>query len=216
MSLLRFDGRVVVITGAGRGLGREYALEFARRGAKVVVNDLGGSMDGGGKGVNKAADDVVSEIKSNGGLAIANYDSVENGERIVKTAVDNFGRVDVLVNNAGILRDRSFQKMNDVDWDLVLKVNYFCAKRTLDITFAFLSWSVLLNCLCKAHYLSKMLYAMLSIGVKVKVERDPSLVIDKTIIYKNCICYLFPDVIRGPCTIALRPLEGRAPLFEKR
>jgi len=123
MSLLRFDGRVVVITGAGRGLGREYALEFARRGAKVVVNDLGGSMDGGGKGVNKAADDVVSEIKSNGGLAIANYDSVENGERIVKTAVDNFGRVDVLVNNAGILRDRSFQKMNDVDWDLVLKVH---------------------------------------------------------------------------------------------
>ena len=133
MSLLRFDGRVVVITGAGRGLGREYALEFARRGAKVVVNDLGGSMDGGGKGVNKAADDVVSEITSNGGFAVANYDSVENGERIVKTAVDNFGRVDVLVNNAGILRDHSFQKMNDVDWDLVLKVKYFCAKATLDI-----------------------------------------------------------------------------------
>lgn len=123
MSLMRFDGRVVVITGAGRGLGREYALEFARRGAKVVVNDLGGSMDGGGQGVSKAADDVVSEIKSNGGAAIANYDSVENGDKIVKTAVDNFGRVDVLVNNAGILRDRSFQKMSDIDWELVHKVN---------------------------------------------------------------------------------------------
>ena len=125
MSLLRFDGRVVVITGAGRGLGREYALEFAKRGAKVIVNDLGGTMDGGGKGVNKAADDVVNEIKSNGGVAVANYDSVENGERIVKTAVDSFGRVDVLVNNAGILRDRSFQRMNDVDWELVHKVTIF-------------------------------------------------------------------------------------------
>ena len=122
MSLLRFDGRVVVITGAGRGLGREYALEFARRGAKVVVNDLGGSMDGAGNGVNKAADDVVSEIKSNGGFAVANYDSVEHGEKIVKTAVDSFGRIDVLVNNAGILRDRSFQRMSDVDWELVHKV----------------------------------------------------------------------------------------------
>ena len=124
MSLLRFDGRVVVITGAGRGLGREYALEFARRGAKVVVNDLGGSRDGAGKGVSQAADDVVNEIKSNGGLAVANYDSVENGENIVKTAVDNYGRVDVLVNNAGILRDRSFQRMSDQDWELVYKVNF--------------------------------------------------------------------------------------------
>ena len=124
MSLLRFDGRVVVITGAGRGLGREYALEFARRGAKVVVNDLGGSRDGAGKGVSQAADDVVNEIKSNGGLAVANYDSVENGENIVKTAVENYGRVDVLVNNAGILRDRSFQRMSDQDWELVYKVNF--------------------------------------------------------------------------------------------
>lgn len=122
MSLLRFDGRVVIITGAGRGLGREYALAFAERGAKVVVNDLGGGRDGVGKGVSQAADDVVKEIKANGGTAVANYDSVEEGENIVKTAVDNFGRVDVLVNNAGILRDRSFQKMSEQDWNLVHKV----------------------------------------------------------------------------------------------
>eukprot|EP00112_Aurelia_sp_Birch-Aquarium-sp1_P005279 Seg1598.13 transcript_id=Seg1598.13/GoldUCD/mRNA.D3Y31 product="Peroxisomal multifunctional enzyme type 2" protein_id=Seg1598.13/GoldUCD/D3Y31 len=123
MSLLRFDGRVVIITGAGRGLGREYALAFAERGAKVVVNDLGGGRDGVGKGVSQAADDVVKEIKANGGTAVANYDSVEEGENIVKTAVDNFGRVDVLVNNAGILRDRSFQKMSEQDWNLVHKVH---------------------------------------------------------------------------------------------
>ena len=121
MSLLRFDGRVVIITGAGRGLGREYALEFAKRGAKVVVNDLGGTRDGSGEGRN-AADDVVNEIKSAGGNAVASYDSVENGESIVKTAVDYFGRVDILVNNAGILRDRSFPKMTDKDWELVHKV----------------------------------------------------------------------------------------------
>eukprot|EP00795_Rhopilema_esculentum_P015230 gene15230-6434_t len=126
MSLLRFDGRVVIITGAGRGLGREYALEFAKRGAKVVVNDLGGTRDGSGEGRN-AADDVVNEIKSRGGNAVASYDSVENGESIVKTAVDNFGRVDILVNNAGILRDRSFPKMTDKDWELVHKVHLFGA-----------------------------------------------------------------------------------------
>src|SRR5689334_2550154 len=107
---LRYDGKVVVITGAGQGLGRSHALMFAKRGAKVVVNDLGGSAKGEGKS-SAAADKVVAEIKEAGGVAVANYDSVENGEAIIKTAIDAFGRVDVVINNAGILRDVSFQKM---------------------------------------------------------------------------------------------------------
>lgn len=109
---LRFDGKVVVVTGAGGGIGREYALFFASRGAKVVVNDLGVSPSGTGSTSN-AADKVVNDIKAKGGVAVANYDSVEFGERIIKTAMDNFGRVDILLNNAGILRDISFQKMKD-------------------------------------------------------------------------------------------------------
>jgi NAD(P)-dependent dehydrogenase (short-subunit alcohol dehydrogenase family) len=96
---LRFDGKVVVVTGAGGGLGKVYALLFASRGASVVVNDLGTSHTGEGKG-SKAADLVVQEIKQAGGKAAANYDSVENGEAIVKTAIDNFGRVDIIINNA--------------------------------------------------------------------------------------------------------------------
>ena len=112
---MRFDGKVVVITGSGGGIGKEYALFFASRGAKVVVNDLGTSHSGEGNN-SKAADLVVAEIKKNGGEAVANYDSVEFGEKIIKTAVDTFGKVDVLINNAGILRDISFQKMKDVDW----------------------------------------------------------------------------------------------------
>ena len=119
---LRFDGKVVVVTGAGNGLGRCHALAFARRGAKVVVNDLGGSHTGEGKG-SAAADKVVEEIKAAGGEAVANYDSVEDGDKIVKTAMDAFGRIDVLVNNAGILRDVSFAKMTDADWDLVYRVH---------------------------------------------------------------------------------------------
>ncbi len=119
---LRFDGKVVVITGAGNGLGRSHALEFARRGAKVVVNDLGGSHTGDGKS-SSAADKVVEEIKAAGGEAAPNYDSVEDGDKIVKTAVDAFGRIDVLVNNAGILRDVSFAKMTDQDWDLIYRVH---------------------------------------------------------------------------------------------
>ena len=111
---LRFDGKVVVVTGAGNGLGRSHALAFAKRGAKVVVNDLGGGHNGEGKG-SAAADKVVEEIKAAGGTAVANYDSVEDGDKIVKTAIDAFGRLDVLVNNAGILRDVSFQKMTDAD-----------------------------------------------------------------------------------------------------
>jgi 3-hydroxyacyl-CoA dehydrogenase/3a,7a,12a-trihydroxy-5b-cholest-24-enoyl-CoA hydratase len=120
--MLRFDGRVAIVTGAGGGLGREYALLFAERGASVVVNDLGGSAFGDGKGTS-AADKVVQEIRAKGGKAVANYDSVENGDKIVKTAMDNFGRIDIVVNNAGILRDKSFQNMSDLDWDLIYRVH---------------------------------------------------------------------------------------------
>src|SRR6185369_11378033 len=119
---LRFDGKVVVVTGAGNGLGRSHALEFGKRGAKVVVNDLGGAFNGEGKG-SAAADKIVDEIKAAGGQAVANYDSVEDGDKIVKTAIDAFDRIDVLVNNAGILRDVSFQKMTEADWDLVYRVH---------------------------------------------------------------------------------------------
>ncbi len=121
-SELRFDGKVVVITGAGAGLGRSHALFFGKRGAKVVVNDLGGTSTGGGKS-SAAADKVVEEIKAAGGTAAANYDSVEDGEKIIKTAIDSFGRIDVLINNAGILRDVSFKKMTKEDWDLIFRVH---------------------------------------------------------------------------------------------
>jgi 3-hydroxyacyl-CoA dehydrogenase/3a,7a,12a-trihydroxy-5b-cholest-24-enoyl-CoA hydratase len=119
---LRFDGKVVLVTGAGNGLGKAYALAFAERGASVVVNDLGGSAFGDGKG-SKPADDVVKEITSKGGKAVANYDSVENGDKVVQTALDAFGRIDVVVNNAGILRDKSFARLSDEDWDLVHRVH---------------------------------------------------------------------------------------------
>ena len=119
---LRFDGKVAIVTGAGNGLGKSHALLLASRGAKVVVNDLGGSMHGGGRS-SAAADAVVAAIKEAGGEAVANYDSVEDGDRIVKTALDAFGRVDILINNAGILRDTSFQKMSEEDWNLILKVH---------------------------------------------------------------------------------------------
>lgn len=122
MSKLRFDDKVVIITGAGNGLGRSHALEFGRRGAKVVVNDLGGGAFGGGSD-SSPAQKVVDEIKAAGGEAVANFDSVEDGDKIVQTAMDSYGRIDVIVNNAGILRDKSFQKMTDEDWDLIYRVH---------------------------------------------------------------------------------------------
>jgi len=122
MSKLNFEGRVAIVTGAGAGLGRAYALLLASRGAKVVVNDLGGSLKGTGSST-RAADTVVEEIRKSGGTAVANYESVEFGDKIVKTAIDSFGRIDILINNAGILRDSSFVKMKDEDFDLIHKVH---------------------------------------------------------------------------------------------
>lgn len=119
-----FQDKVVVITGAGNGLGRSHAHEFAKRGAKIVVNDLGGAVDGSGAG--DSADTVVQEIEAMGGTAIANKASVSDkaGARsIIDDAINAFGRVDILVNNAGILRDKSFKKMTMEEWDLVLAVH---------------------------------------------------------------------------------------------
>ncbi|MEE8558131.1 MAG: SDR family NAD(P)-dependent oxidoreductase, partial [Myxococcota bacterium] len=125
MSDIRFDDRVAIVTGAGGGLGRTYALELAKRGARVVVNDLGGRADGTGEG-RSMADQVVEEIRKDGGEAAANYDSVatpEGGEGIVQTALDSFGRVDVVINNAGILRDKTFAKLLPEDLAIVLDVH---------------------------------------------------------------------------------------------
>ncbi len=123
---VRFDDRVAVVTGAGAGLGRVYALELARRGARVVVNDLGGARDGSGKGTASPAETVVKEIQDLGGEAVANFDNVatpEGGENIIKTALDAFGSVDIVINNAGILRDKSFTKMEPENWASVLAVH---------------------------------------------------------------------------------------------
>jgi len=122
---IRFDNRTAVITGAGGGLGRAYALELARRGAKVVVNDLGGARDGSGR-TTAAADRVVEEIRAAGGQAVASYDSVstpEGGENIVHAALAAFGSVDILINNAGILRDKSFLKLEIENWQAVVAVH---------------------------------------------------------------------------------------------
>ena len=119
--------RVIVVTGAGGGLGREYAITLAKEGASVVVNDLGGSRDGTGAG-HSMADQVVMEIREAGGRAAANYDSVaepEGAENIIKTALDEFGKVDGVVSNAGILRDGTFHKMEFGAWDSVLKVHLY-------------------------------------------------------------------------------------------
>jgi len=128
------DGKVAVITGAGRGLGRSEALLFASEGAKVVINDLGGGSDGAGA-ASVPADEVVAEIKKMGGQAVANYDSVstwKGGENIIKSAVDAFGKIDILVNNAGILRDRMVFNMTEDEWDIIQKVHmyghFFCTR----------------------------------------------------------------------------------------
>jgi len=129
------EGRVVVITGAGGGIGREHALLFAETGAKIVVNDLGGEMDGGGTPTVGPALAVVEEIKALGGEAVANGDDVSDWDgagRLIQTAIDNFGKIDVLVNNAGILRDRMLVNMTIEEWDSVIKVHLrgtFCPTR---------------------------------------------------------------------------------------
>ena len=128
------DGKIAAITGAGRGIGKFIAETFAREGAKVVVNDLGGDPDGKGDG-SKIADTVVEEIKAAGGEAAANYDTVatpEGGRGIFQTAIDAFGGMDILVNNAGILRDKTIFKMEEEDWDLVMDVHlkgHYCCTR---------------------------------------------------------------------------------------
>ncbi len=125
MADIRFDGKVAIVTGAGGGLGRQHALELARRGAKVVVNDLGGSVDGSG-GSSAAADAVVAEIKAAGGEAISNGSSVTDDAGValmVKQAMDTWGRIDILIANAGILRDKSFSKMELSDFELVVNVH---------------------------------------------------------------------------------------------
>jgi NAD(P)-dependent dehydrogenase (short-subunit alcohol dehydrogenase family) len=125
MADIRFDGKVAIVTGAGGGLGRQHALELARRGAKVVVNDLGGSVDGSGGG-SDAANKVVEEIKALGGEAIANGSSVADDAGValmVKQAMDAWGRIDILVANAGVLRDKTFAKMEIADFEFVLNVH---------------------------------------------------------------------------------------------
>ena len=131
--MTRLEDKVAVVTGAGRGIGREIAMLMAAEGARVVVNDLGGNTDGTGTG--KIADDVVAEIRANGGEAVSNTGSVADvagGESLLQTALDAFGQMDVLVNNAGILRDRTIFNMDESDWDAVLAVHlkgHYCCSR---------------------------------------------------------------------------------------
>jgi NAD(P)-dependent dehydrogenase (short-subunit alcohol dehydrogenase family) len=138
---IRFDGRVAIVTGAGSGLGRCHALTLARRGAAVLVNDLGGTLDGSGAST-RAADAVVNEIAEFGGRAVASYDSVadpEGARALVARAVEAFGSVDILVNNAGILRDRSFGKMDLADFDAVVQVHLAGAAYCTHAAWPFMS-----------------------------------------------------------------------------
>lgn len=136
---LRYDNQVVVVTGAGNGLGKQYAKFFASRGAKVVVNDLGGTFNGKdqNKGESRVADAVVKEIKEAGGIAVANYDPVQNGEKIIKTAIDHFGTVHVLINNAGILRDVTLRNMTDADFDIIMDVHVHGTMKTARAAWPF-------------------------------------------------------------------------------
>jgi NAD(P)-dependent dehydrogenase (short-subunit alcohol dehydrogenase family) len=134
MAYIQFTGRVAVVTGAGSGLGREYAIELARRGARVVVNDVGGTINGVGTS-HGAADQVVEEIHALGAEAVASHDSVATvpgGEDIIRTAVEAFGKVDILINNAGIVRDNAFVNMEEDSWDAVMNVHVkgvYCVSR---------------------------------------------------------------------------------------
>lgn len=134
MAEIRFDGKVAIVTGAGGGLGRAYALLLAGRGARVVINDLGGATDGTGSGTTMA-EQVCQEIKDAGGEAVFDFNSVLDGDKIIKTAVDAYGTVDILVNNAGILRDKSFIKQSDQDWKLVLDVHLNGTRNVTKATF---------------------------------------------------------------------------------
>ena len=125
MRAISFENKIAIVTGAGAGIGREHAIALAKRGAKVVVNDLGSARDGSNSDAT-IADRVVEEIRNTGGEAIANYDSVvtmTGGKNIVTTAIDTYGTVDILINNAGILRDRTFLNMTEEDWDQVIGVH---------------------------------------------------------------------------------------------
>jgi len=119
------EGKIAIVTGAGRGIGREHALSLAAQGAKVVVNDLGGNIDGSG-GDLSPAEQVVQEIKGMGGEAVANGDSVSDwagAERLINTAIETFGDLNIVVNNAGILRDRMLFSMSEAEWDAVINVH---------------------------------------------------------------------------------------------
>lgn len=140
MSELRFDDKVAIVTGAGIGLGKAYAIQLAARGAKVLVNDAGLGLNG--KPIEGAtsnpADAVVAEIKAAGGQAVANYDTAVEGDKVVKAAVDAFGTVDIVINNAGFLRDISFMKMETEDWDLIMQTHL---KGTFAVTRA--AWNIM-------------------------------------------------------------------------
>ncbi len=124
---ITFNDRVAIVTGAGGGLGRCHALDLARRGAKVVINDLGGNVDGSDDGSLSAAETVVEEIKAGGGEAMANGASVTDKDQVntmVEEVMSKYGQIDILINNAGILRDKSFSKVEDEDFRMVLEVHF--------------------------------------------------------------------------------------------
>ncbi len=120
---LRYDGQVALITGAGRGIGREHALLLASRGCKVIINDPGIAYDGGGSTQTKIADQLVEEIRSAGGDALANYDSVENGEAIIDASMSTYGRIDIVINNAGIVTPETWTELTLESWQKTIDVN---------------------------------------------------------------------------------------------